>query len=747
MPLAVTTEQDDLAEAVSRFAAHHAAVDTTREAFVSIAAGELPTWWKELVDNGFHAIHLPESVGGQGGTLADTACVVEAAAAALLPGPLLPTITAGAVANLPNGSGGSGEVLLRELAAGAPAVVVLPEHHAIRATAEGHAWRLSGSTQSVSGACAARVILIAAHTDSHGDVWFALDSDDRDELSSLSVEQQHGTDLCTDIGTLHLADHVVGSDSVLTGIDTERARALVVALAACAAAGTVRRCAEAATDYIRTREQFGKPVGTFQALQHKAAALLVNSELAAAAAWDAIRASQDTLEQHRLAAATAALVAVAPSTDLVLDALLMFGAIGYTWEHDTHLFWRRATSLAASIGPMTRWRREAGEISRTTKRSTTIALDPDVEPDFRELVASTLDRAMAVDNEIPSEDDRDPGLARGSRREVLAGAGLVGPTLPAPWGLGASAVQQVIIADEFARRPGLVRPSLGIAEWIIPTILGSGTDAQRDRFADPTLRGELRWCQLFSEPGAGSDLASLRTRAARVDGGWLVNGHKIWTSLANRAQFGALLARTDPDSPKHRGISYFLIDMSSPGVEVRPIKQASGQSEFNEVFLTDVFVPDDMLVGNPGEGWDLAVSTMAVERTAIGNYVEIDRTAALRHVVDTGGEDRDTALQALGDVEAHATAIKAMVLRETLRLVEGRGAGPTSSIAKYAMVLLLRRASTATLALSGRVAMLEHSDPAVVEPYFHIPAELIGGGTPEIQLTVIASMILGLPRK
>jgi 3-oxochol-4-en-24-oyl-CoA dehydrogenase len=499
-------------------------------------------------------------------------------------------------------------------------------------------------------------------------------------------------------------------------------------------------------NYIRTREQFGKPVGSFQALQHKAAVLLVNAELAAAAAWDAVRAIDEGIEQHRLAAASAALMAGCAGPDLMLDALLMFGAIGYTWEHDTHLYWRRATSLAASLGSTTRWAREAGELARTLKRSTAINLG-DVESEFRASLAKTLDQAAALQNETPTDDLRAPGLAFGSQRDLLAEAGLVAPHLPAPWGVGATPVQQVIIAEEFDKRPGLVRPSLGIAEWILPTILDSGTDGQRERFASPILRGTQRWCQLFSEPGAGSDLASLGTRAQKVDGGWLINGHKIWTSSAHVAQFGAMLARTDPDASKHLGISYFLVDMASPGIEISPIKQASGHFDFNEVFLTDVFVPDEMAVGEPGHGWDLAVATMAVERTAIGNYVNIDRSEALRRMADVDGPDHDATVQALGGIEAHTTAIKAMVLRETLRLVQGQGPGPTSSIAKYAMVLLLRRASTATLGLTGRLAMLEDSDPAVIAPYFDMPSELIGGGTAEIQLTIIASMILGLPRK
>jgi alkylation response protein AidB-like acyl-CoA dehydrogenase len=740
MALAITTEQEQLADAVRQFAARHAPVDKTRASFDSIAAGELPSWWDEFTALGFHAVHLPEDTGGQGGTLVDMACVVEAAAGALLPGPLLSTVTTSAIASLADASAAA---LMADLTAGATAATVLPEQSTVCATRVGDGWSLSGSSTTTLGIVAAQRILLAARSGKGDDLWFALDPLSPD--SGLTIEQQRGTDLCTDVGVLHLSDHLVPAGAALSGISPERARSVAVALAACAAAGAVRRCVDAAVDFIRTREQFGQPVGAFQGLQHKAAVLLVNAELAAAAAWDAARATGESLEQHRLAAAGAALMALSRAPDLALDALLMFGAIGYTWEHDTHLSWRRAISLAASFGTTASWSREAGGLACTEKRSTALDLG-DVESDFRAQMAAILDRAAALCNEHPTDDPRGPGMAFGSQRDLLAAAGLSAPQLPAPWGIGASPVQQVIITEEFGRRPGVTRPSLGIAEWILPTILDRGTDAQRERFAQPILRGTQRWCQLFSEPGAGSDLAALVTRAVKVDGGWLLNGHKIWTSQAHLAQFGALLARTDPDAPKHRGISYFLIDMASPGIEISPIKQAGGRLDFNEVFLTDVFVPDDMLVGNPGEGWSLAVGTLAVERTAIGNYVNIDRTGPLRRLAATEGPDREAALVALGEVEAHTNAIKALVLRETLRLVQGQAAGPTSSIAKYAMVLLLRRAATATLGLTAPLTMLEDTDPPVMGPYFDMPSELIGGGTPEIQLTIIASMILGLPR-
>lgn len=743
MPLAITEEQQHLADAVSRFAARHAPVDKTRAQFEAIAGGELPGWWQEFVDNGFHAVHLPEEIGGQGGTLMDMACVIEAAATALLPGPWLSTVAAGAVAL--SAGAAAHEVLLKDLAAGTTAVAVLPDHSDFRATAADDGWRLTGSSGLVLGICSAQRVLVPALTDDDTELWFLLSTDDT-EATGLRAKPRNGTDLCTDIGELRLDDVALPSTSVLAGIDTERARCLVAALTACASAGTVRWCLTAATEYLRTREQFGKPIGTFQALQHKAATLLVNTELAEAAAWDAVRAAEESLEQHRIAASAAALVAVAPGPELVLDALLMFGAIGYTWEHDIQLYWRRATSLGGSLGPTPRWSREAGEFALTVQRSQALNLG-DVESEFRAGIAATLDQALAVDNDSHSRQDQRPEFDIGARRDLLTEAGLIAPQLPAPWGLGANALQQVIIAEEFDKRPDLLRPTLGIAEWMAPTIIDAGTDEQRDRFVWPTLHGVLQWCQLYSEPGAGSDLASLTTRAAKVDGGWVVNGRKIWTSMADGAEFGALLARTDPDASKHGGLSYFLVDMESDGVDVSPIRQANGESQFCEVVLTDVFVPDAMLVARPGDGWSLAVGAMAVERTAIGNYVANDRTAALRQVAAVDGPDRDAVVRSLGEIHSYTSALKALVTRETLRLVEGGKPGAASSIAKVAMSSLLRRASAAMLAHTGPLAMVEETVPEVFVPYFHQPSELIGGGTAEIQLTVIAQMILGLPRK
>ncbi len=629
MTLGLNPDQQDLGDAVGQFAGRHAPIAETRAGFGALAAGKLPQWWDALVANGFHAVHLPEDLGGQGGRLIDAACVLEAAGKALLPGPLLPTVTAGAVALLAERTPAV-ESLLRDLVAGVPAAVILPDGGDLRARPDGPGWLVSGTSAFTAGVCSARTILAAARAPDDAVAWVLIDV----ENPTATVESETGTDLVGDVGVLRLADYA--ASDALTGIDADRAQCIALSLVAATMAGITQWCVEAVTAHLRTREQFGKVIGTFQALQHNAAMLLVNSELATAAAWDALRALDEPLEQHRIAAAGAAVIAISPVPDLVLDTLTMFGAIGFTWEHDLHLYWRRAISLAASIGPANRWARRLGELTCTRQRDMSVDLGA-AEAEFRSWVAETLDAAMQLRNDTPAPHGDYPDQASGPQRTLMADAGLLAPHWPAPWGVDAGPLKQLIIDEEFAKRPGLVRTSLNIAEWILPSVLAAGSKDLQEKLIPPTQRGEIHWCQLFSEPGAGSDLASLATRATKVDGGWRINGHKIWTSLAQYADLGALLARTDPEASKHRGIGYFILDMRSPGIEIQPIKTATGQAHFNEVFLNDVFVPDEMLLGDPRDGWNLAIATMAEERSAISGYVKFDRAAALRRA---GGRTR-----------------------------------------------------------------------------------------------------------
>lgn len=735
MTIAVTDEQEALTAAVAGFVARHSPLDEVRKQFDAIAAGVRPAFWDALVDNGFHAVHLPQECGGGGGSLVDAACVADAAGYGLLPGPLLPTMIAGALAAAAK-PGPVAETLLGDIVAGTTAAAILPQASTVIATRDGDGWSLTGSAGPEPGLCAAQRILLAARNADGQSCWFVLDG--------LSATPQAPTDVTRDAGTLALESHRVPAQSLLDGLDTDTAGGIYIALQAAEGAGVARWCVDNVVAYLKSREQFGRPIGAFQALQHRAAGLFVDSELMAAAAWDAARATAQSPDQLASAAAAAAVVVAAALPDLALDALTMFGAIGYTWEHDMHLYWRRAMALSGSAGPCGRWARALGEPT-ATPRDFHIEL-PDAETDFRAEVAAVMDRAATLENAIPGRQGNDFGnLRSGAQRDELAAAGLLAPHLPPPWGRGANALQQLIVTEEFTRHPTVVRSSLGIAEWILPTILQFGSDAQRQRFADPILRGTLAWCQLFSEPGAGSDLASLSTKATRVPGGWRINGQKVWTSLAQQADFGALLARTDPDAPKHKGIGYFLLDMSSPGITVRPLRTAGGPAHFNEVFLDDVFIPDDMLVAGPADGWSLALATMANERAAISGYIRDDRESVLRRLAEDAEPDADI-IRSLGEIRAATNAIAALTLRETLSRLSGHGPGTATSVAKVATNRVLRRIATAAMEFGGRSVLLDCPGDTAVEHAFQLPAELIGGGTMEIQLNIIATMILGLPR-
>jgi alkylation response protein AidB-like acyl-CoA dehydrogenase len=345
----------------------------------------------------------------------------------------------------------------------------------------------------------------------------------------------------------------------------------------------------------------------------------------------------------------------------------------------------------------------------------------------------------------------------------LAAAGYSAPHWPPPWGLGASPAEQLVI-DEELRRAGVGRPEnpIGIG-WAGPTLVLAGTDEQQRRWLPGLLDGSEVWCQLFSEPGAGSDLASLSTMAVRDGDEWVVTGQKIWTSLAQQARFGILLARTDPGA-RHRGISYFVLDMRSPGIDIRPIRQMNGGADFNEVFLDGVRVPGGNLVGAEGEGWRLAKVTLGDERVALSEEGALwgrgPTAAALVDAVRKAGRAPLDAVarQRLAAVYTEAQILRILRLRMVAALV-GRAAGPAAGPGPEASVRKAladrhgQRLFELAVDLCGADGMLARENPAQlpgvfpwVAGFLFSPALTIGGGTAEVQRNIIAERVLGLPR-
>jgi len=368
-----------------------------------------------------------------------------------------------------------------------------------------------------------------------------------------------------------------------------------------------------------------------------------------------------------------------------------------------------------------------------------------------------------MDFELPSDQDPRRVEVRGwlaehptpSGRE-LAEAGYVAPHWPAPWGLAADPIHQLII-DEELRHAGVRRPvnPIGIG-WAGPTLIHSGTPAQQAKYLPGLLSGQEIWCQLFSEPEAGSDLAALGTRAVRDGDEWVVNGQKIWTSLAQFSSYGILIARTDPDAPKHQGITYFVCPMDTPGIEVRPIIEMTGGHTFNEVFLTDVRLPADSVVGDVNRGWSLAKVTLGNER------VSLSSGGALWGMGPTGADLLDLVRAAGGTADAHLRQrlarlhtteeiLRLIRLRTVSALVRGSAPGPEASIRK----VLADEHGQAIMGLAkdliGAGAMLADVGPCGADAatwhhgYLFAPALTVGGGTGDVQRNILAERVLGLP--
>jgi alkylation response protein AidB-like acyl-CoA dehydrogenase len=338
----------------------------------------------------------------------------------------------------------------------------------------------------------------------------------------------------------------------------------------------------------------------------------------------------------------------------------------------------------------------------------------------------------------------------------LAAGRWVGVAWPEPYGgRGAGPVEHFIVQEELARAraPEMVgRIGINLAG---PTLLAHGTEEQKARWLPRILAADDLWCQLFSEPGAGSDLASVTTRASAVDGGWLLNGQKVWTSYAQFADWGVCLARTDPDAPKHRGISYLVVDMHAPGVEVRPLVQLTGEAEFNEVFLSDVFVPTDQLVGPLNEGWRVANSTLSHERGTNPRQLVIHiqlLEELLRLASTTGAWDDRRLRRRLAQAYVEVRLFQLHNLRSISRLAKGQEPGPEGSALKLYWSEMSKRMHDTALAVVGPSAPLwkgaasNPGDGQWQRSWLYYQASSIWAGTNEIQRNIIGERVLGLPR-
>ncbi|GAA3174045.1 MULTISPECIES: acyl-CoA dehydrogenase [Streptomyces] len=752
MGIGITQDQRDLAEAVRGWAARAVPPEAVRATVdageTGKASRERPAHWGELAAQGLLGLHLPERAGGGGGTALDLAVALEELGAALFPGPYPGSVLAAELLHR-----GGADDLAAALATGDRIGAVALGPGSLTATATPGGYVLDGTAPPVVGGGPADLILLAARdatategageapdpaatgeslaigdAGSAGDgrpapLWFAVDA------AALSVRVQRSADPTRPTAEVR-ADTVTVPASRRLAVDSALVRDLAGVLYAAESCGTAARTLRTATEHAAVRVQFGRPIGQFQAVKHLCATMLIRCETARALVWDAARALDAPPAERGLAAALATATALDAAFDNAKDCIQILGGTGFTWEHDAHLHLRRATATRQLLGPGDSHRQRAARLAADgARRALNLELPPAAE-EFRRRARTALGAARGLD----------PAAAR----RALAPSGYAAPHLPPPYGLGAGPVQQLAIQQETAAA-GIVISGLSIATWVVPALLTHGTEEQRARYLPPTLRGDLAWCQLFSEPEAGSDLASLRTRAERTAGGWRITGQKVWTSAAREADHGILLARTDPDAPKHRGLTFFVVDMRALGITVRPLREITGDALFNEVFLDGVELPADAVVGAVGDGWKVARTTLGNERVHMADQMTFD--TGLATLLDHAAR-RDGAVRArAGALAAEAHALGCLALRTTLQQVAGEEPGAGASIRKLVQTAHQQKSAELALELLGPGGALDEGPGArALHGFLMSRCLTIAGGTTQVQLNVVAERLLGLPR-
>ena len=723
MSIAIADEHRALAATAADFLGKKGARAAARQLLEAPDEG-LPAFWTELCDLGWPGLHLAEEHGGSGFGLPELVIVVEEMGRAVAPGPFVPTVIASATIGAA-GSDGQQAKHLPGLAAGTTVAGV--------AVAGGGEVTIEAGANG-SGTVSGKVVVLGGGT---ADV-IVVPIEGSDDVALVNAKAGDGVtvDVPTNLDPTRRAARVTFAKAAAEVVPGGRQPFVDLGrtVLAAEATGVAREATEQAAEYAKVREQFGRPIAMYQAVKHHCANMLVATELATSAVWDAARAAgnDDPAQLTYTAAMAATLAAPAADWNAQLN-MQVHGGIGFTWEHDCHVYLRRGTALKAFLDGGT----AARDVTDLTRAGTRRKGSVDLPPEAEELRPAVREFAESI-----------KGLTAEQQRQQLIESGYVMPHWPAPWGRDASAIEQLVIEQEFGAAK-IQRPGYGITGWVILTLIQHATEDQVARWVRPALNQELIWCQLFSEPDAGSDAAGIKTKGTRVEGGWLVNGQKVWTSGAHQAGQGFATVRTNPDAPKHNGITTMVIDMHADGVEVRPLKMPTGGSEFNEVFFNDVFVPDDDVVGPVDGGWTVARATLGNESVSIGGGqggMSLPGDAFIGPF-DAHPERLTGGAARIGRYIAIHQAMANLNLRSAHRAVAGGGPGPEGNVTKLVLSENGHEAAAILAELSGPdTAFMDGAGAMTGMLVLMHRAMSIAGGTSEIKRNQIGERILGLPR-
>lgn len=772
MEFVETSERAELRRQARRFLAQASTSDRVRRAMATETGFDPEIWSTLATELGWTALTVPEAYGGLGMGQLELSVLLEELGRALGCVPLFSSVCLGINAILLAGDESQRATWLPALAEGeARATLALAEKRGswdpadveLEASSAGDGVTLSGHKRFVPDGHTADLIVVVARTPGtvrrEGLELYVVPRDAEGlTRRALPTVDQTRKQAALDFDAVHVPKQARLSGSTPSVLALEACLERAAAGLAAEQVGAAERCLEMAVDYAKVRTQFGRPIGSFQAIKHKCADMFVRVESARSAAISA-NAAIDACSPD---AAEATAAAQAYCSDTLLhcagENIQIHGGVGFTWEHDAHLYFKRARSAATLLGDARLHRERVAAALGRGRVETELKLS-DAETRFRDECRRWLEEHLSGEfahlrgRGGPGDDDiAIEGRMAWTRKMAEAGYNCIGwPT--AHGGRGVTLREEVVFNEEYvrARGPGKVGH---IGETLLgPTLMHFGTAAQQQRFLPKILAGEELWCQGYSEPNAGSDLANVQTRAVRDGDEWVITGQKVWTSHAAWADWCFVLVRTDMGAPKHKGLSYLLVPMKQPGVDIVPIVQMTGGDEFAEVFFDGARTSADQVVGDVNGGWRVAMGTLAFERGAstlaqqLGFQLEFDELVAI--AAANGAADDPVLRPRLADA---AIGLRIMRLNALRMLgMDGVDLSREAMIGKLYWSNWHRDFGELAMDVLGAAGDVLEDGPyglsRLQRAWLFSRSDTIYAGSNQIQRNIIGERALGLPRE
>lgn len=767
MNLTLNEDQIMIRDMAERFLADASDSPAVRRAMDSDSGYDAAVWQQIGSELGWCGVAIDEAHGGLGLGVSTLALIQEQAGRRLLCAPFFATVCVAAPLIDAIATMDARAQWLPQIASGEQTFAVTLagdlSGERLNAVRAGDGWQLSGRlNQVVDGGSADQLLVFAQVGEGDGDIGLFILSRASQGVRARALNTWDQARRMAEITVDNAAATRIDDPArLIEGL--HRAMSLARIYLAAEQLGAAQQCLDMTLEYTATRKQFGRVIAGFQAVKHRCAQMMIRIEALRSAVQGTAAMAMSDAAPVRLALEAAMLRARAVDTAFYCaqEAIQLHGGVGFTWEYDPHLYFKRAQAAQHWLGAADRLIDGVGQVLTQAPAAllTDNADDTAENAAFRAEVAQWM-RAHLTGRFAslqfrggPGDEEVDPALRKEWERELASGGWTCVGWPQEAGGRGLSIQQQVIYFEEYARAGGPGRMG-HIGEGLLgPALIRFGSEAQKQQFLPDIVAGKTFWAQGYSEPGAGSDLANVQTRAEQqADGRWVVNGQKIWTSLAHESDWIFVLARCEPGSKGHKGLIFLLMPLNQPGIEIRPIKQIGGGSEFNEVFFDGAIAQAEHVVGEPGDGWKVAMGLLEAERgvSTLGQQMHFAHELALViNAAKASGRINDPGI--CSRIAQAWSGLRVMRYNALRMLSKAENdLGREALMYKYFWSNWHRDLGELAMDVLGAQAAVVSDDPAIrplQQLFFFSRSDTIYAGTNEIQLNLISERGLGMPRE